>query len=64
MYIREMTSSFVAMGKMMFSVPFPLRAFLELVEIKTGQYARSTQAVGYNVVKKTQMNFRNSLYFI
>lgn len=52
MYIREMTSSFVAMGKMMFSVPFPLRAFLDLVKFKTGQYARSTRAVGCNVVNK------------
>lgn len=52
MYIREMTSSFVAMWKMMFSVPSPLRALLGLVKFKTSQYARGTSAVGCNVVNK------------
>lgn len=53
MYIREMTGSFVAMGKIMFSIPFPLRAFLDLVKSKTGQHAGSTiSAVACNVINK------------
>lgn len=64
MYIREMTSSFVAMGKMMFSIPSPLRAFLDLVKFKTGQHASSTKALGSNVVNKFILNFENPLPFI
>lgn len=64
MYIRKITSSFVAMEKMMFSIPVPLRTFLDLVKFKTCQHASSTNAVGCNVLKKLILNFENPLYFI
>lgn len=59
-----MSSSFVAMGKIMFSISSPLRVFLDLVKCKTGQYASSTNAVGCNIINKLIRNFGNPSYFI
>lgn len=61
---RKMASSFVAMGKMMVSIPSPLKAFLDLVKFKTGQHSSNANAVGYNGLKKLILNSENPLYFI
>lgn len=61
---RKMASSFVAMGKMMVSIPSPLKAFLDLVKFETVQHASNANAVGYNGLKKLILNSENPLYFI
>lgn len=61
---RKMASSFVAMGKMMVSIPSPLTAFLDLVQFKTGQHASNANAVGNNGLQKLILNSENPVYFI